>query len=132
MNKKRWIWRLIWLGLGMGVLAALAVLFEEARGRALVEGARRIRRGETDAVSLSSRVTRILTRGDQRAEAGFRDMMKQKGWDFVCYYGRSALYRHGDQEVLARKKALPGGLSLYELLDENYLKYMKSDIREVA
>lgn len=132
MKRNRWIWILLLLLTGVGIIVLMAVLMEQTRSRAILKGARSIRRGEAEAVSLSPRVTRILSRNNHRAEEAFRERMRQQGWGFVCYYGRSALYRRGAEEVLARKTPLLGGYCIYELLDEAYLRYMKSDVREVA
>lgn len=130
-SKKIWWWLLL-LFSGIGLVLALAVFFDQVKGKAVIQGVRQIRRGQAESVSLSHRVTRLLTRNDSRAESMFRDLMTQRGWEFICYYGRSALYRDRHQEVLARKTPLVGGFCIYELLDEAWLKHMKTDIREVA
>lgn len=132
MKKKNWIWRLLLLIAGISLVFAAATTFEQAKGKAVIQGVRRIKRGQADAVALSNRVTRILTRNDAPSEHRIRQLMTSKGWDFVCYYGRSALYRNQKQEVLLRKTALLGGYCIYELMDDSYFKYMKSEIREVA
>lgn len=132
MKRGRWIWILLLFITGLGFVYLTAVFLEQTRGKAILKGIRRIRRGEAESVSLSPRVTRVLSRNDQRAEEAFRRQMGRQGWNFLCYYGRSALYRRGGEEVLVRKTPLVGGVCIYELLDEAYLRHMKSDIREVA
>ncbi len=132
MKKCKWVWRFFLLFSGIGLIFALAVLFEQAKGKAVLHGIRQIKRGQVDSVALSQRVTRILTRNNRKAESVFQELMLAKGLDFVCYYGRSALYRNAKQEVLARKTPLVGGFCIYELMDDSYFKYMKSEIREVV
>lgn len=132
MRSSKNVLRFIWLFSGIGLILALAVFFDQAKGKAVLKGIQRIKKGQTDSVPLSNRVTRILTRNDTRSETIFREIMKTKGWEFICYYGRSALYRSQHQEVLARRTSLVGGFCIYELMDESYFKYMKSQIREVA
>lgn len=132
MKHLKWVWRLLLIFSGLWLVLAAATVFEQAKGKTVIEGIRKIQRGETDSVSLSLRVTRILCRNNSQSEVSFREMMKRKGWDFICYYGRSALYRSHQQEVLVRKTALVGGFCIYELLDESYFKYMKTQIREVV
>jgi len=132
MKHYRWLWRLLLLFSGIGLMFVLTTAFEQAKGKTVLQGIRQIKRGETQAVSLSERVTRVLTPNTSQAETNFRETMKRRGWDFICYYGRSALYRSQQQEVLVRKTPLVGGFCIYELMDESYFKYMKSQIREVA
>lgn len=132
MKRYVWLWRLILILSGIGLILALSVAFEESKGKAVLRGIRQIKKGQTDSVSLSSRVTRILARNSNQAESAFQALMKEKGLDFVCYYGRSALYRSQQKEVIARKTILVGGFCIFELMDESYFKYMKTQIREVA
>lgn len=132
MKRYRWLWRLMLLISGLWLMLALTNAFEQAKGRTVLQGIRKIKRGEAQAISLSQRVTRILTPNSPQAEAGIRETLKKRGWDFICYYGRSALYRSQQKEVLVRKTPLIGGFCLYEMMDESYFKYMKTQIREVA
>lgn len=132
MKRYRWMWRLLLIFSGLGLTLALAAVFEQAKGKTVLEGVRKIQRGEAETVSLSLRVTRILARNSSQSESAFREVMKGKGWDFICYYGRSALYRRQQEEVMVRKTILVGGFCIYELMDESYFKYMKSPIREMT
>ncbi len=132
MKRLKWFWILFLIFSGIGIVIAAVVLFEQAKGKTVIRGIRQLRKGHTEAVSLSSPATRILTKNNLKAEHAFRQRMRQEGWEFVCYYGRSALYRNGQREVLVRKNPLVGGFCIYELMDESYFKHMKPESHEVA
>lgn len=132
MKRFKWILLAFLVLTGIGLLFAVLLAFEQAKGKVVIKGLRQLRKGQTEAVSLSNLATRILTKNDGKAEGAFRQRMSENGWQFVCYYGRSALYRNLQQEVLVRKKPIFGGFCIYELMDEAYFKYVKSDVKEVA
>lgn len=132
MKRRKLFWTIFLLVSGIGIVVIFAILFERAKGREIIRGIRKINRGQVESVPLSAKVTRILARCGAAADAAFTERMNGNGWGFVCNYGRSALYRKGDQEVLARKTQLPGGYCIYELLDENYIKHMKTETSEAV
>lgn len=132
MKQIKWFLLAVLFLSGIGLVLAAAVAFEKAKGQAVIKGIRQLRKGQAESVSLSNLATRVLTRNDGKAELAFRQRMRENGWEFVCYYGRSALYRNLHQEVLVRKNPLLGGFCIYELMDEAYFRHVKSDIKEVA
>lgn len=132
MKRLKWILLAFLILTGVGLLFAAVLAFEQAKGKAVIKGIRQLRKGQAESVSLSNLATRVLTRNDGKAELAFRQRMGENGWEFVCYYGRCALYRNLHQEVLVRKNPLLGGFCIYELMDESYFRHVKSDIREVA
>lgn len=132
MRKKGWVLTLLSLLLCIGTLFMALNFLKQTKAEELMRGIRKIRKGKAHLVPLSRKVTRMLARTDHQSEMLFRNYMSTLGWRYVCNYGRSGLYRQGEKEVLVRKTSLIKDFCIYEVLDENYLNYMKSNIREVA